>query len=147
MRQYEHFAKRRVEIKAFLSWWRLLHVIAHPSDDIPGSVRVPDNTIEASLASPTFGGSISRKRIPARALLRAVAIGCKISWESEAANSPIVPTRFMWVKFRLDFASGVLSLLALCHIYSGTDKLDELAVFVENRMTRGADVPNCSVSQ
>src|SRR4051794_37810078 len=50
-------------------------------------------------------------------------------------------------EFRPDFEQRFLSLFALCHIYSGTDKLDELAVFVENRMTRGTDVPNCSVQQ
>src|SRR6476659_9966159 len=40
-----------------------------------------------------------------------------------------------------------LGPLALCHIYSSTNKLDELAVFIENRMTRGIDMPNCSVWQ
>src|SRR6516165_11648934 len=46
LRQYEHFAQRRIEIKAFLSRRRLLHVIAHPSNDVPSPVRVPDNTTE-----------------------------------------------------------------------------------------------------
>src|SRR6516164_391462 len=46
LRQYEHFVDRRIEIKAFLSRWRFLDVITHPSDDVPSSVRVPDNTTE-----------------------------------------------------------------------------------------------------
>src|SRR6516225_4057102 len=46
LRQYEHFVDRRIEIKAFLSRWRFLDVITHSSDDVPSSVRVPDNTIE-----------------------------------------------------------------------------------------------------
>src|SRR5215831_4814856 len=46
LRQYKHFVDRRVEIKTFLSRWRFLDVIAHSSDDVPSSIRVPDNTIE-----------------------------------------------------------------------------------------------------
>jgi hypothetical protein len=40
--------------------------------------RIADSH-EGSLASSRFGGFISKNRIPARALLRAVAIGCRIS--------------------------------------------------------------------
>src|SRR5262249_23229440 len=46
LRQYEHFAQRRIEIKAFLSRWRFLHVIAHPSNDVALSVRGHDNTTD-----------------------------------------------------------------------------------------------------
>src|SRR6516162_7748619 len=57
LRQYEHFVDRRIEIKAFLSRWRFLDVITHSSDDVPSSVRVPDNTIER------FPGLIQIRRI------------------------------------------------------------------------------------
>src|SRR6516165_4019504 len=57
LRQYEHFVDRRIEIKAFLSRWRFLDVIAHSSDDVPSSVRVPDNSIER------FPGLIQIRRI------------------------------------------------------------------------------------
>src|SRR5712672_1290950 len=50
-------------------------------------------------------------------------------------------------EFRFASPQCFLCALALRHIYSSTNKLDELAVFIENRMTRGIDVPNCSVWQ
>ena len=52
----------------------------------------------ASMTSARFGGLISRKRMPARALLRAVAIGCRTSWASEAVNSPMTLRRFTCAK-------------------------------------------------
>src|SRR5215471_236711 len=52
----------------------------------------------ASLTSPRSGGRLSRKLQAARALLRALAIGCVISWASDAANSPIMLMRFLWAK-------------------------------------------------
>src|SRR6266436_3867845 len=92
----------------------------------------------ASLASSRFGGFISKKRIPARALLRAVAIGCRISWDSEAANSPIVLTQLLTL---------VLRALALRHV-------DVCANDLEQRTERGKfmmgvcfDVFDCSVRQ
>src|SRR5215470_8927020 len=49
LRQYEHFVDRHIEIKVFLSRWRFLDLITNPSDDILGSVDVPDNTTERYL--------------------------------------------------------------------------------------------------
>src|SRR6266403_1372276 len=50
-------------------------------------------------------------------------------------------------QLHLHLADGHFGALTLGHIYSSTNKLDELAVFIENRMTRGIDMPNCSVWQ
>src|SRR6266849_8517859 len=49
--------------------------------------------------------------------------------------------------FRFAFPQSFLGALAFCYVCRSADELDELAVFIENQMTRGIDVPNCSVWQ
>src|SRR6201990_1882494 len=48
---------------------------------------------------------------------------------------------------RVLHAEAFLQAFALCCVCRSTDELDELAVFIENRMTRSTYVPNCSVWQ
>src|ERR1700693_427857 len=47
--------------------------------------------------------------------------------------------------FRFAFPQCFLGPFAFCYVCRGADELDELAVFVENWMARGLDVPNCAV--
>ncbi len=70
-----HLVDRLVEVERLASWRRLLDVIAHATDDILRSIGIPDNAGERLHDFGRFGGLISKKRMPARALLRAVAIG------------------------------------------------------------------------
>src|SRR5205823_174473 len=46
---------------------------------------------------------------------------------------------------RFAFPQRLLGPFAFCYVCRGADELDELSVPIENRMTRGIDVPNCSV--
>ena len=97
-RQYDHFidaalrSKRSFRGGAFFICSRMRSMIS------PTRSASPTTQASASLTSPMSGGRIFRKFWAARALLRALAIGCVISWDSEAANSPITLTRFMWAK-------------------------------------------------
>src|SRR5215510_2689085 len=54
----------------------------------------------ASIVSSRFGGFSSKKRMPARALLRAVAMGCRISWAILDVRQQNVPA---------DNAAGVIA--------------------------------------
>ena len=54
-------------------------MITDTVDDIFSTVGIPDDTSERFLTSAMFGGFMSKNRMAARALLRAVAIGCRIS--------------------------------------------------------------------
>ena len=53
-------------------------MITDAVDDFSGSVGIPDDTGERFPDLPGPAGSV-QKRMAARALLRAVAIGCRIS--------------------------------------------------------------------
>jgi hypothetical protein len=77
---------------AFLMWSRMRSMMSR--------VRSVSPTTEpsASRTSPRSGGCRSRKLQAARALLRALAIGCAISCASEAVSSPIMLKRFMWAR-------------------------------------------------
>src|SRR5262249_45420030 len=44
-----HLTDRLIEVKKLFSRWRLLDVIAHPADDIPGSIRISDDAAERFL--------------------------------------------------------------------------------------------------
>src|SRR5258708_35115880 len=48
---------------------------------------------------------------------------------------------------RFVFPQCLLGAFAFCYVCRSADELDEFAVFIENQMTRGIDVPNCSVWQ
>jgi hypothetical protein len=48
---------------------------------------------------------------------------------------------------RFAFPQRFLGPFAFCYVCRSADELDELSVPIENRMTRGIDVPNCSVWQ
>src|SRR6266704_1392073 len=54
---------------------------------------------------------------------------------------------YQCAKALLALAKCFLGACALCYVCRSADELDELSVPTENRMTRGMDVPNCSVGQ
>lgn len=71
------------------------------------AARVAATTMSdaAAHASIAAGGLRLSHRTQACALVTAVAIGCLISWGSDAANSPIMLTRFKRVRCDCRFKS------------------------------------------
>src|ERR1700681_3960465 len=48
---------------------------------------------------------------------------------------------------RFAFPQCLLGPFAFCYVCRSANELDELSVSIENRMTRGIDMPDCSVRQ
>ena len=69
-------------------------MLARPADNILSSIDILDDAAEHFPRFIQIRRTQFQRAIPTRALLRAVAIGWKTSWASEAANSPMMLSRF-----------------------------------------------------
>ena len=79
LRQHDHLVDRRIEIKVIFSRRRLLDVITDAVDDVAGPIRIAHNTDERFPDLTQVRRLHAQKIRAARALLRALAIGCVIS--------------------------------------------------------------------
>ena len=79
----------------------------------------------------------------------AAVIGCLISCASEAASSPIMLTRFMWARSRLELAQSLalfLGALALGNIRYGPDEDQSFRIFADQTMCCDLNVLDSTVS-
>jgi hypothetical protein len=78
--------------------WPLRRELVAPKGVMLDVSQIPLRPIEArqsrARCRQLLPRRLSKKYMPARALFRAVAMGCRISWASEAANSPMMLSRF-----------------------------------------------------
>ena len=79
LRQFNYLVDRLIKIKTILSRRRFLDLITDPVDDISGSIGIVYDTGKRFPDFPQIWWRLSREFMAARALLRAVAIGCVIS--------------------------------------------------------------------